>query len=515
MSDRSNQPLEAEELERIRVERDLYRRLLELGAHSEVEAFLKDALALLVELVGAREGYLELRDDEGREDVWWIAEGFGPEELAEVRRRMSSGIIAEALSTGRIVDTPSALLDPRFFERRSVQAGRVERVLCAPIGEAPPRGVLYLQGKPAEEARAAEDRARVELVARHLAPLAENLVIRRRTAQAADPTQAPREKLRAEGLVGRSPALAATLAEVALVAPLNVTVLLTGESGTGKSVLARAIHDSGPRAGQPFVELNCGSLPESLVESELFGALPGSHSTATRRLPGKVAAAERGTLFLDEIGELSVATQAKLLQLLQSKRYYPLGAGEPVAADVRVIAATNVDLDAAVAAGRFREDLYYRLKVLPVRVPSLAERAADVPELARAFAERAAERHGLPRLALSLGALRAVEAAPWPGNVRQLENAIEAACIRAAGEGAAEVGERHVFPGAAHATGEAGPRAAAEQTFQEATRSFQRALVERTLEEAGWNVTAAAQRLDLARSHLYTLIRAFDLSRRD
>jgi transcriptional regulator with GAF, ATPase, and Fis domain len=502
-----------DELERTRLERDLYLRLLELGAHGELEAFLKDALALVVELVGACEGYLELRDDERGEDVWWIAEGFGPDEVAEVRRRVSSGIVAEALSTGRVVDTPSALLDPRFTERRSVQSGRLERVLCAPIGD-PPRGVLYLQGKPAAEARAAEDCARVELVARHLAPLAENLLLRRRVAEQADPTRGARAKLRAEGLVGRSAALAATLAELALVAPLDVTVLLTGESGTGKSALARVLHESGPRAAQPFVELNCGSLPESLVESELFGALPGSHSTATRRLPGKVTAAERGTLFLDEIGELSVATQAKLLQLLQSKRYYPLGASEPVTADVRVIAATNADLEAAVAAGRFREDLYYRLKVLPVRVPSLAERAADVPELARSFAERAAERHGLPRLALSPGALRAVAAAPWPGNVRQLENAIEAACIRAAGEAASEVGARHVFPGAPVEEAAGAPSAAA-QTFQEATRAFQRALLERTLDETGWNVAAAARQLDLARSHLYNLIKAFELARRE
>jgi Nif-specific regulatory protein len=372
--------------------------------------------------------------------------------------------------------------------------------------------VLYLQGPPASGARAEEDRARVQLVARHLAPIADHLLLRRRAAEAADPTRVHRAKLRADGLVGRSPALAATLAEVALVAPLNVTVLLTGESGTGKSLLAKLIHENGPRAGRPFVELNCGSLPDSLVESELFGALPGSHSTATRRLPGKVAAAERGTLFLDEIGELSVATQAKLLQLLQSKRYYPLGASEPVTADVRVIAATNADLEAAVAAGRFREDLYYRLKVLPVRVPSLAERAADVPDLARSFCERSCERHGLPRLELSPGALRAAHAAAWPGNVRQLENAIEAACIRAAGEGAAQVGRRHVFPEAAAAEAPAG--GAPTGTFQEETRRFQRELLARTLEETGWNAAAAARRLDLARSHLYNLIKAFDLARR-
>jgi Nif-specific regulatory protein len=465
----------------------------------------------VVEMVGAREGYLELRDEErGHDATWWISEGFAPEEVEEVRRRVSSGIIAEALSTGRIVDTASALLDPRFTSRRSVQTARIERVLCAPIGESPPRGALYLQGRSAPGALADEDRARVELIARHLAPIAENLILRRRAADAADHTRSHRARLRVEGLVGRSAALATTLNEIALVAPLNVTVLLTGESGTGKSLIARLIHDNGPRAARAFVELNCGSLPESLVESELFGALPGSHSTAHRRLQGKVGAAEHGTLFLDEIGELTPATQAKLLQLLHSKRYYPLGASEPSTADIRVIAATNVDLDAAVASGRFREDLYYRLKVLPVRVPSLAERTSDVPELARAFVEQTCERHGLPRLELSVGALRAVETAEWPGNVRQLEHAMEAACIRAAGDAATQISRSHVFPETA---AETAPDAGGERTFQEETRRFQRELLTRTLEETGWNVAAAARRLDLARSHLYNLIKAFDLTR--
>jgi Nif-specific regulatory protein len=502
---------ERDEIERIRLERDLFLRLLELGAHAELETFLKDALALVVEMMGACEGYLELRDEAGGDDAtWWIAEGFAPDELEEVRRRVSSGIVAEALSTGRTVDTPSALLDPRFGSRQSVQAARIERVLCAPIGEAPPRGVLYLQGRKSSSALAEADRARLELIARHLTPIADHLLLRRRAAAAADPTRPHRAKLRAECLVGRSAALAATLAEVGLVAPLDVTVLLTGESGTGKSLIARLIHDNGPRAARPFVELNCASLPESLVESELFGAVPGAHSTAHRRMEGKVGAAEGGTLFLDEIGELSLATQAKLLQLIQSRRYYPLGASEPLSADVRVIAATNLDLDAAVADGRFREDLYYRLMVLPVRVPSLAERAADVPDLVRSFCARACERHGLPRLEPSMGALRAAEAAAWPGNVRQLENAIEAACIRAAGERAAEIGRRHLFPGSAEEGDSDAERAV---TFQEETRRFQRELLARTLEECDWNVAAAARRLDLARSHLYSLIKAFDLSR--
>jgi Nif-specific regulatory protein len=315
--------------------------------------------------------------------------------------------------------------------------------------------------------------------------------------------------LRVDTVVGRSAALAAVLKQVALVAPLDVAVLLTGESGTGKSQLARVIHDSGPRAGQSFVELNCAALPAELVESELFGALPGAHSTATRRIPGKVEAAEGGTLFLDEIGELPLAVQAKLLQLLQEKTYYPLGATAPARADVRIVAATNAELQRAVSEKRFREDLFYRLQVVPIRVPSVAERAEDVAGLAAVFCAQACERHRLPRLQLSPNAQRAVQAAEWPGNVRQLAHAVEAAAIRAAGDGLLRVEREHLFPDSPSS-----PAAApAVRTFQQATRQFQEDLLRRTLDETEWNVSETARRLDLTRTHVYNLIRAFALER--
>src|SRR5438093_239471 len=383
-----------DELARVQRERDLYRRLLDLGRHDEPEPFLREALGLIVEVTGARQGYVELHDDDHTGTPRWsLAHGFTAEQLASVRAALSRGIIAEALATGKTIVTPSALLDERFRERESVRIGHIEAVLCAPIGDDPPRGVLYLQNRVGHGFFSEDDRACAETFARHLAPRVERVLARQRERAGADPTTRVRATLRAPDVIGRSAALATALQHVALVAPLDVHVLLSGETGTGKSQLARVIHDNGPRAAHPFVTLNCAALPETLIESELFGALPGAHSTA-------------------------------------------------------------------------------------------------------------------PRLALSPNALRAAESAEWPGNVRQLENAVEAAVIRAAGEHAKQVERVHLFPDSVAA---AEPDAAA--TFQEATRRFQARLLHDALEAQGWNVVDTARRLDLARSHIYNLIRAFGLER--
>jgi Nif-specific regulatory protein len=500
------------DVEKLRLERNLYLRLLELGAETELEPFLEEALALVVEIAGAEQGYLELEGaSHDGEQVWSTSHGFSCSELEDVRSRISCGIIADVLSTGQIVNTSSAMLDPRYSERRSVHDRRIEAVLCAPIGSAPSLGAIYLQGRKEKGPFPDDDCERATLFARHLVPLADNFILRHRVSNAEDETAPFRQGLKADGLIGRSGALGALLREISLVAPLDVNVLLTGESGTGKSQVARIIHESGSRAGKPMLEINCAALPEALLENELFGAQPGAHSTAMTARSGKVAAAKGGTLLLDEISELPLVCQASLLQLLQTRQYYPLGANKPETADVRIIAATNVDLEAAVCSGKFREDLYFRLVVLPIRVPTLAERADDVPELARYFCARVCEKHGLPRLEFSLGGLAAVEAAEWPGNIRQLDHAIEAGAIRAAGGGSALIEQQHVFPDVCARVASAD----AAMTLQEATRRFQAGLLRKTLDEADWNISETARRLDVSRPYVYKLMSGFEIKRED
>jgi len=491
-------------------ERDFYRRLLDLGGEDQIEPLLEQALALIVEVTGARTAYLELQVDDGEdrpEPRFWRGHNCTAAAVDEIRSTISHGIIAQAIADGRTVETPSALADPRFEDLGSVRRQQIDAVLCAPVGTNPPVGVVYLQGRTRSGSFGPEDRERAELFARQLAPLASRLTARP-IDDRTDHTREVRMRFRCPEIVGRSLMLARVLQESSLVAPLEVDVLITGPSGTGKSALARAIHDNSRRSSGPFVALNCAAIPEGLVESELFGAERGAHSTATRRLSGKVASAEHGTLFLDEVGELSLSAQSKLLHLLQLREYHPLGATGPVKADVRIISATNADLLAMVATKRFRDDLYYRLNVLPVAIPGLADRREDIPTLVAHFCAEVCSRHGLAPLSVSRRAMLACREAPWPGHVRQLANAIEAAVIRANGTQSEMLEEHHVFP--SNDLGDQAPT-----TFLEATRLFQRRLIVETLARHDGNVLHASRELGLARSHLYNLMTAFGLRNDD
>jgi Nif-specific regulatory protein len=491
-----------ETADELRVERDIYRCVLALRVRDDIEDALTELLELLVAATGAERGYLELGAKDGAGARWSLSCRCDAEQCEEIRAATSRGIVTAALSAGTTLHVPIATLDDRFARQPSVREQRLEAVLCVPIGGLG-AGVLYIEGQRGRGPFTDDAIALAEEVARHVGPAVD--LAARTIAGADDPTRSHRQRLRLEGIVGRSDALARVFAQIEPFIGLDVTLLITGASGTGKTQLARAIHDNSPRRGGPFVELNCAAIPEGLIESELFGAMPGAFPGA-RRTPGKVEAAEGGTLFLDEVVEIPFAAQGKLLQLLQSRQYYALASTRLATANIRLIAATNADLPAMIEAKRFREDLFYRLNVVSVRMPSLAERRSDIGYLIDDLLTRIAREHKLAALPASVRFRGVMEGREWHGNVRQLRHQVEAALIRAAAEGAPQVEVRHL-PDATNAE-------TSQPTFHEATRQYQRDLLRRELDASGWNINAVAQRLDLSRAHVYNLINQFALTRK-
>jgi DNA-binding NtrC family response regulator len=310
------------------------------------------------------------------------------------------------------------------------------------------------------------------------------------------------ERERLGGLVGASPPMRELFQTIRRIAASRATVLLQGESGTGKELVARAIHDLGERADQPFVAVNCAALPDQLIESELFGHERGAFTDAHERRIGKFETAVGGTLFLDEIGELGIGVQAKLLRALQEKQIERLGGSAPIDVDVRVVAATNRDLEADIAEGRFRADLFYRINVVPIVLPALAERREDIRRLAEHFlaAARADAGRGPSRIARD--AIAALERYAWPGNVRELENAIARAVALAEGE----VLEIADLPPAIVRASELETLGDSVRTgqlgFETALGNFEKTLIVEALARADGNQTRAAEQLQITRRSL-------------
>ena len=386
----------------------------------------------------------------------------------------------------------------------SLLASRVSALLAAPLVTAQETlGLIYLD---TTDPQARFDEGQLELLTGIAGIAAAALDNTRRFER----LEGDRRRLQTEidvrhNMVGASPALRAVLEFIARVAPSNSTVLICGETGTGKELVARAIHRNSPRAAGPFVAINCAALTETLLESELFGHERGAFTGAVALKKGKLEEAEGGSVFLDEVGELAPALQVKLLRVLQEREFQRLGGTRTIKADIRLVAATNRDLEEAVRAGGFRRDLYYRVNVVSITVPPLRERKPDIPLLANYFAQKHSRNVGRWVAGVSREAQRVLLNYDWPGNIRELENAIERAVVL----GSTETILPEDLP--EHILEVTPVEEAAATCFHEAVREAKRRIVMASLEQAGGNYTEAARLLGLHPSNLHRLIRQLDL----
>jgi Nif-specific regulatory protein len=384
----------------------------------------------------------------------------------------------------------------------SLVAARINSLLCVPIvAYDKPLGVVYLD----TSSRVTQfDQAHLQLLTAIAGITAIAFENARRFAQLETENRRLQQEVKLEHqMIGESQSMDEVLKLISKVAASSSTVLILGESGTGKELAARAIHLNSERAGKPFVAINCATLTESLLESELFGHERGAFTSAITQKRGKLEIADAGTIFLDEVAELSPAVQAKLLRVLQTHEFERVGGTRPIKVDVRTIAATNRDLDAATKTGKFREDLYYRLNVVSIPMPPLRERREDIPLLATFFVAEFSKKCKRRVTGISPEARRLMCAYDWPGNVRQLENAIEGAVVL----GSTELIEAEDLPKTileSEATMD-------PKGYHETIRDAKRELIAKTLQKTGGNFTEAAKLLKMHPNNLHRLVRTLKL----
>jgi formate hydrogenlyase transcriptional activator len=433
-------------------ERTIIDTAIALTSGRGVEELCDSVLDAVERIYEARSSWILLHQESSGELVTTACRGAGVAAYADARLSHDAGLVGVVFERQEPVFVPDVGAETRWYDVERVHRATLRTALLLPLrcgntligvlgldsaqfsSAAPPgaAALARLQGIAAQAAAAISNARLVDGIEQDRLRLRRLLQERRQLRQqVVHLRDTVRESQAHSATVGESPGWKAVLEQVQLVAPADSTVLLIGETGTGKELVAHAIHEQSRRRRHPFIAVNCAAFPESLVESELFGHERGAFTGAFERKPGKFELADRGTLFLDEIGELPAGVQAKLLRVLQEREITRIGGAKPLAVNVRLVAATNRDLQEALRNGSFRQDLFYRLSVFPVTLPPLRERSEDIALLARYFVQRFAERLGRPRPHVTPAAMRALQDYQWPGNVRELQNVLERAVILA------------------------------------------------------------------------------------
>ena len=401
----------------------LFEVLQILDSASDLSDNLETVLEVMAEHTGMMRGVITLLDEAHGEIAIEAAYGMSAEAQSKGRYKLGEGITGKVIESGKPLVIPNVLVEPLFLNRTGSRS-RKEAVsfICVPVKmEGRVIGALSADRLFAASEALEEDMRLLSVLASLISKAVKNRQERHRMLEENRRLlDVLRERSRPEMFVGRSPGLRAVLTQLAQVAPTSATVLLLGESGTGKELAANTIHAGSPRAGHPFIKINCAALPEGLIESELFGHEKGAFTGAVGMRKGRFEAADGGTLFLDEIGELPIHLQVKLLRAIENKMYTPVGSNTPKASSFRLVAATNQDLSKMVLEKKMRSDFYYRVHVLSITLPPLRERHGDIPLLVEAYMERKGISCALP-----LQVRLAMEHYDWPGNVRELHNFLD------------------------------------------------------------------------------------------
>jgi len=468
----------------------------------ELHDALKPVLPLMAEHLDILRGSVTILNRETGEISIDEAYGLRPEEQARGRYRLGEGITGQVIHTGREIVVPRISEEPQFLDRtgsRKNSDGPEVTFICVPIKiGAEVIGALSVDRLYSAKANSNDDVRLLTIIASCISQAVRlRQLAREEVAALKSENQRLYDELTVafgpQSIIGKSRPMLEVYALIDKVSKTNATVLILGESGVGKERVAQAIHYHSHLAANPYIKVNCAALPENLIESELFGHEKGAFTGATALRKGRFEMAEGGTIFLDEIGELSLALQAKLLRVLQEKEYERVGGSVTLKANVRVIAATNRDLDALVREGKFREDLYYRLNIFPVTMPPLRERRADIALLVDYFVEKYSREIGKQIAAISDAARELLRNHNWPGNVRELENSIERAIILTA-DG---VIHRHHLP--AHLQkGTAGVAQKGRGALGYALDAVERGMIAEALQESGGNMAGAARALGIS-----------------
>ena len=496
------------------IDRNRFETLIEINAlinsdYSDVKELLNKIIESATRLMSAEASSLLLVNPENNKLYFEIALGVKGPEVQRFSLNMGEGIAGWVAANNRSLIVNDVHADGRFFSDISKQIGFPTRAIVAVPMRVKDRcvGVIEIINKAGGGSFTDEDLQWLEIFATQAAIAVQNA---RSLEKVKEEIYLLQDKIQAERgyhtFIGSSKAIREKLDIALRAAQTDSSVLLLGESGVGKELFAEQIHLRSPRANAPLIRVNCAALPESLLESELFGHVKGAFTGATNDRRGRFELADGGTIFLDEIGDLPLSLQVKMMRVIQSKTFERVGGAEPVKSDVRIIAATNKDIEREVEEGRFRADLYYRLNVLPIYIPPLRERREDIPLLADFFLKRFNREIKKQISGFSPEAMDLLLSFAWPGNVRELENAIERAVVTAQ----ADLLTPEAFILAGHT--QAREDQYAGKQLKEAVNVFKRHFIRQTLEMNRWNQTRTAKLLGIQRTYLSRLVKELEIS---